>query len=62
MSQIVFFFNLLAGFTFAVEASYIGNNIVLAIDSSSEGTFCCQLDIGTCILCELPSLHNSGNI
>ena len=54
LHNVSIFFNLLAGFTFAVEASYIGNNIVLAIDYSSEGTFCCQLDIGTCILCELP--------
>ena len=46
------YFYFFAGFTFAVAASYVGNNIVLAIDSSSEGVFCCQLDIGTCILCK----------
>ena len=40
------------GFSFAVEATYNGSNIILAIDSPSEGMFCCQLDIGTCINCE----------
>lgn len=43
-----------SSFEFDVKSSYIGNNIVLTINSSSDGVFCCQLDGGTCIRCKSP--------
>ena len=39
-------------FEFEVKYSYIRNDIILLIIPSSDGTFCCQLDRGTCIHCE----------
>lgn len=39
-------------FEFEVTSSYIGNNIILMINSSSDGIFCCQLDGGTCLRCK----------
>ena len=39
-------------FDFEVKFLYTGNNIVLTINSSNDGIFCCQLDHGTCIRCK----------
>ena len=49
-------------FEFDVKFSYIGNNIVLTINSSSDGVFCCQLDQGTCIRCKSPMISTWFNI
>ena len=47
-------------FEFEVNFLYIGSDIILMIDSSSDGIFCCQLDQGTCIRCKLLliKMHN----
>ena len=33
-------------FEFEVQFLYVGNDIILMIDSSRNGIFCCQLDWG----------------